>query len=253
MDSSSREQSDSLILGNCVSCQELVRVPARAPAESMVRCPHCSEAFRLSQILDQAVPELEIVDASKNDQPVLPSVDPEVIKEREVFVVPPQLSKGAKRSGRRRRSRSTPVSSGSGDSPERLARKSSRHSKGKPSRSSSSHSHSSASQSSRLPTVARNPTMEIVKVIVGGILAIPIAYLLVLWIFGQDPLNVVPKVENVAPYMVPASLREKSKPVDSNGSNIAPEDPENKQDDDLLVNPKLDPEGVLNPALDESN
>ena len=45
------------------------------------------------------------------------------------------------------------------------------------------------------------------KVVIGGVLAIPIAYLLVFWVFKQDPLNVGPTLGNVVPFLVPAELR----------------------------------------------
>ena len=92
-----------------------------------------------------------------------------------------------------------------------------------------------------------------VKVILGGILAIPIAYLIVLWVFKQDPLSVGPKVGNIAPFMVPAALRD-SEPeeADADGANAKAETKPEKRADELPVIPKLDPDRVLDPDLDES-
>ena len=115
----SQNPFESIIIGNCLSCQGLVRVPATARASSKVRCPHCSNSYLLSQILDQAVPELELVD-EPSDTPGVPRVD-QILEnpegdEPQKFVVPPQLSKGAHRSRRRRHADATSTErSGSGN------------------------------------------------------------------------------------------------------------------------------------------
>lgn len=251
MDNPSQGQSGSLILGNCLSCQGLVRVPAKAPSDSMVRCPHCSESYRLAQIIDQAVPQLEIV-ADAKPEPVVARVDQVLINERESFVVPPQLSKGARRSGRRRsNSGSSSERKRSGESSRNGERDTAARSKSSPSGGNGVPSFATSSR--RPKTSTRNPTVEMIKVVVGGLLAIPIAYMLVLWVFQQDPINVAPKINQVAPFLVPAALREEA--IESEKSAEPAEslgDSADAQNLDVAPIPKLDPGRALDPGVDES-
>jgi hypothetical protein len=218
MDEQSQNVSESIIIGNCLSCRGLVRVPAKAPAKSVVRCPHCSESYQLAEILDQAVPELELVEGASDESDVA-VVDKVLIKtdqdkegeEREKFVVPPQLSQGARRRSRRRSSsneasdsvdhsavsRVNTSESGGLDYPRRRSSSTGR-----------SRSSSRSSSKSRRGHREPNAVVELVKIVLGGLLAIPIAYLLVFWIFKQDPLNVGPSLGNVVPFLVPAEFRD---------------------------------------------
>lgn len=196
MDERNQNSTDSIIIGNCLSCQGLVRVPSTAPAKSIVRCPHCSESFQLFEILNQSVPELELVSeipAVAEEASEVPRVDQIVIKTDEnreasdTFVVPPQLAKGARRSRRRSSSASGNMSSGNSQPSSRAER---------------------TGESSRQRPRARRPrernsAVEAIKVVMGGLLAIPIAYLVVFWLFKQDPLDLGPKIGNVAPFLVP--------------------------------------------------
>ncbi len=98
-----------------------------------------------------------------------------------------------------------------------------------------------------------------VKVIVGAVLAIPIAYLLVLWVFNQDPLNLGPQIGNVVPMLVPDRFRKEIEDIsDTEGLDPStnldnPVVTEDDISDDSPVVPKLDPERVLNSDLDKSN
>ena len=235
MDDSNQNRVE-LLLGNCLNCQGLVRIPVTAQASKKVRCPHCAQSFYLAQILEHSVPELEVVDDSVTRESVH-QVDRVSVSnasehdEREAFVVPPQLSKGAKR---RRSGRSSSRKSDGSSSGEH--RESSRSSGSGRSSSSSS----SRKQAARPQT---KPAFEVVKVLIGGALAIPIAYLLVLWVFSQDPLDVGPSISNVAPFVVPQKFR--------GGPEIEIEEPGEAaplaEDVDIekLTIPSLDPDKVL--------
>ena len=94
-----KNKAETVIVGNCSSCRGLVRVLATADAKSKVRCPHCGDSYSLQQVLIDTVPELEFIDDTDAE-------GAESKKPREKFVVPVQLSKGAKRSNRRVRARS---------------------------------------------------------------------------------------------------------------------------------------------------
>lgn len=249
---------ESTIIGNCLSCQGLVRVPAKAPASSKVRCPHCTKSFLLSQILDQAIPELELID----EEPA-PTVETDLLvdsngaskDEEGRFVVPSQLrskprsrksrstEKGRTRS-KNSRSRGRTRSSGAGKverqefnfereanvpeqgnaatnefavaSVEDEVRRSAPDNGRRNSRSNrSGREERNSRRSNRRPRSQNqgygknsNPALEVFKVILGGLLAVPIAYLLVLWVFGQDPLQVGPTIGKSVPFVVPAKFRD---------------------------------------------
>lgn len=260
MEEKGQNPSESIIIGNCLSCQGLVRVPSTAPAKSVVRCPHCSTSYPLSEILDQAVPELEFVHElqveSKTSANDIPRVDQVVIKtdknigDDQKFVVPPQLAKGARHSRRRSRSSGSDGSSDVRSTSDSIKlnfdnRSSQRSGRGSESSGRSRSQHGS-SRSSRRYRKERSPAVEILKVIVGGILAIPIAYMIVIWFFRQDPLDVGPKLGNFAPFMVPSEFRgTKGAPkwAPNNPENNDEEDPESEIPEDLPV-PDVDPDRI---------
>ncbi len=229
-----------MVLGNCLNCEGLVRVPATAQANLQVRCPHCSKSFFLSQILEGSVPELEIVDnrqtekANTSAEQVATEAD-----DREVFIVPTQLSNGAKRqrSGRSSRSEgSGSKGSGSGSSSSRRRKK----------RSSDFNSMRKAPSFGRAkPVGQRNSTLEMTKILVGGVLAVPIAYLLVMWGFHQDPLNIGPTVGKSVPFLVPAKLRGDENDDAGEDSNSFDAPDLKSKDDGSLAVPDLDPDKVL--------
>ncbi len=239
MDTSKKKQP-SIIIGNCLNCRGLVRIPATAAADSTVRCPHCEESFSLEQILEDLVPELELVSDATHDDDLtsIPVVDRVVAKNRgphEKFVVPVQLSKGAERPSRRRHR--TGESSDHSEKnrrdeeastdleTERLRRENASEfilRKATEGRSKSSsrdkprhrRSHSSGESGSRRrkkktkdPFSRPGTTTEFIKILIGGLLAFPIAYLMVFWIFKQDPLSLAPSLGKVVPFIVPAELR----------------------------------------------
>lgn len=225
------DKTGNVILGNCVSCSGIVRVPISAPANSTVRCPHCSESFGLAEILSKAIPELELVqedtpyarpaDAVSTEKEIEPRVP------RDRFVVPEQLSEGAKRRSRSSRSGSSSSSSRdeqvsligdddaaesdfdfSGSNSGQASRASRRSSSSSSRRRSSGRRSSSRRHRDRVVVRERNPTLELIKVVSGGVLALPIAYFLVMWIFNQDPLGFGKSLGRSAPFAVPQSMRD---------------------------------------------
>ena len=78
------------------------------------------------------------------------------------------------------------------------------------------------------------------KIVFGGLLAVPIAYLMVFWIFSQDPLGVGPGLHNVAPFLVPDSLSGEKIPKTSSPTK----GDEEANDDGSLAVPDRDPDDV---------
>ena len=262
----------SLIVGNCIACSGLVRVSATANATANVRCPHCQQTFPLANLLESAVPEVEVVESQvapplrKNQQPpqqhqqhqkLYIDQTAETTKDASgKFVVPSQLSKGARRrkSSRSRsdssRSRSSSRSSETERSSSRerdsrsrsddAARRRTRPSEDESrdtnrSRSTSSESRdreqeSQQSANSHRSTrhrdaraaealkAAPNPVVDFLKVITGAILALPIAYLIVMWVFTVDPVGIAGGLGEKIPFLVPADLRYKTESENDNPS-----------------------------------
>ena len=286
MPSGQPPSSHSIIVGNCIICEGLVRVSAKTKASAAVRCPHCHETFSLAALLESAVPEVEVIESesSKNRTAAHPttasmSAAPTARPSKDdlyidntsetnkdaagKFVVPSQLAKGARRRKSSRRSGSSSSSrSSSGrsetDSSSRESRearearrneaarlelngRSDEHRNGsisastvssgesrervaESSNSSNSHSHRSTRHRDRRVEEGDSepsPVVVFLKVIAGGALALPIAYLIVMWIFSRDPLGIGERLGETIPFAVPSALRGDSD-----------ETPEPKADDD---------------------
>ena len=84
--------------------------------------------------------------------------------------------------------------------------------------------------------------MEIIKIAIGGLLAFPIAYLMVLWFFGQDPLQIGPVIGNIAPFVVPAELRGPEPEPAPAKTEIKTNEP--LEDNGALPIPDIDPDKV---------
>ncbi|MEL7497161.1 MAG: hypothetical protein AAFN77_06085 [Planctomycetota bacterium] len=225
------------IIGNCLQCQGMVRVPMASP-DSEVRCPHCSHRFKLLEILEQAVPELEVIEPEEAS-----AIDDEALPKIETFVVPSQLAQGAKRRRKRRSSSrskdlehpqisiANPEQDSDPESGEQsLAETASISIRENDESLSESPAHSNRpsrrerdrerkrtrKSKRRAPPVKSNPTFEFIKIVVGAALAIPIAYLLVFWVFQQDPLNIGPTISQTVPFLVPEKFR--AEPEEANSS-----------------------------------
>ena len=257
------------------------------------RCPHCTKSFLLSQILDQAVPELELIEDQHDGSDY--EVDTGTTKdENGRFVVPKQLRRRSKRSrsGRKKtdnrsRHRETGVAVGNDTintpdvtvnesielngsnlaanheapsvtngangvdlaidsessakserprpSSRRRSRRPRRESDSKPRRSKKPNPYKSAN----------SPAGEILKVAIGGLLAIPIAYLLVLWVFKQDPLKVAPTIVDKAPFLVPSHFH----PIEIEAEEPSATDPEPAKPEDNII-PDVSGGGLAKPKLD---
>ena len=274
--------SNSIIVGNCIACEGLLRVSAKTNATSNVRCPHCKETFPLARLLESAVPEVEIIQseasstttttttAQKQEKPGL-YIDNTTETAKDAsgkFVVPSQLAKGA------RRRKSSRRSDGSSRSSSRSSSRDSHRSHGDRGTSSDVSSRSSQGENHRNGSVSESeftsrqsneqydgvrndseslshrstrhrdmrateaaesepsPVVTFLKVVAGGGLALPIAYLIVMWVFSLDPLGVGQRLGEKMPFIVPSAFR---------------------ADNDVDADPKPDSEGIGIPELDDSS
>ena len=268
--------SNSIIVGNCIVCEGLLRVSAKAKSNAQVRCPHCQETFSLASLLESAVPEVEMLqpDASAASSVASPTVtattttdtpekkdlyiDKGVDTSKDAagkFVVPSQLAKGARRrkssrsrsssrSGSSSRSSRDGHRSGSSDhrSDEGRGASDGSRSEGSRSESDARGSNEFADDSSRSPEGAShrstrhrdkratqaaasepNPFVTFLKILAGAGIALPIAYLIVMWGFTRDPLGIGKQIGERMPFVVPAAFRAVSDD-DSDSSDTAGEE-----------------------------
>ena len=240
MEISNNSQSDNMIVGHCVACDGLVRIPLNANPSSTVRCPRCSAGFKLLDVLERAAPILELVDDQGDVEPeprqprFVPILDetpaqPETRKPGEKFVVSPILQKNSKRKRHRRRRRSSEGGSKSpqngistkspvGDA-EKLAEPSLEIDHSRVTSQKSSAPRSVASSETKKRPAPRRPKksrqvsnsssggFELVKIVLGAALALPVAQLLIWWFAGTDPLNLGPTVSRIMPFVVPAEFQ----------------------------------------------
>lgn len=277
-----------MILGNCISCNGLMRVPVTTDVTHVARCPHCEVRFPVQQLIASAIPAAEIIEGEVAEEitPVVdrvreaPANDGE--RPRTKFEVPKQLHDGAKhRRRRRRRSRgsderkaqagnraggssgSTGASKTGGGrlkidtaavpvaSTESMAAAESAgvkvvdevptpsSSRERSSRASSRRSSSRRSSSRHEEETADSALIEWVKIALGGMIALPLAYLGLMWIAGLDPFGLANQINKAAPILVPSSLvDEETLPLSDDIEDL------NSDDTDSLPKPSIDPDDV---------
>jgi len=275
------ENPTTHLLANCSACQGLVRVPATAKPDQEVSCPHCSGSFSLVQVLDQQVPEVQFRNGEAPDVDlasfkVVPAGEPvneaPVIEPGSKFQVPPQLAKGIRKRRKRRRSRSSSESSKTTRGSEAheniksrrderrredaqkqaealnvVRHESSSVESSTTSSASSSSSHrggSSQRQKQRRPggnADRENSAAEWIKILLGGALAIPIAYMLLLWGFGRDPLSVAPTIHRFVPALVPDYMAGTDT---EDGEDVPSAEGESNSSVDRLPFPETDPDDI---------
>ena len=225
------------VIGHCLSCSSPVKVPTNASPEKKAKCPNCQTVFPLRDILDQFVPMLEIIGdddseslrPNNDDTPIVDQIrDYSNVadnKPRDKFVVPNQLAAGAKRKRRRRsresssdrtgsdRSSSSSSSNRSGSDRSSSSRSTSgsARSNSSPSRSPSRPSSVSTAPAARAVRPSRSPrssVFESLKVVAGSLIALPIAYSILFYVFTRDPLHVAPILTEIAPALVPTAYQE---------------------------------------------
>ena len=303
MNMASTQPELPMILGNCISCNGLMRVPVTTDVTHVARCPHCEVRFPVQQLIASAIPAAEIIEGVVSEE-ITPIVDrvreqstDNTEKPRTKFEVPKQLHDGAKhRRRRRRRSRGSderkeqaikgngrsesgrpsssssrpkinaasvplastqsaasaegadvgvldevPIPSTSSSQSNSRSRSSSSESTSRDrssSRSSDSRSSSRRSSSSRVDETSDSPILEWMKIAVGGMLALPLAYLGLMWIAGLDPFGMANQINNVAPILVPDSL------VDEDLLPTTGEDEMESDEAEGLPMPSIDPDDI---------
>lgn len=143
----------------------------------MAKCPHCEEVFLLEHIQLIVVPELELIPANATEEEGLVEIHSEFNADWEERS---DLGSDAK-------AKFTPVSSVS-------KRKEKR---------------DKQNRSAKRPRRKMSFLEEVFRFTVAALLAIPVAYVLVLWT-GADPLKLGPEIKQVIPILVPEYIQDAS-------------------------------------------
>ena len=235
----SSEKKPEFLFANCLECAGIIRIPITVRADSSLICPHCNCNVDLGTVLAQQAPEAKYADGStptvspvsdsRELEPIQIETGEQTVQQDGKFVVPPQLAAGVKRRRRRRGSSSESKTRSKSNQPKeskpiseaeeiRRQRRDEQIKKEQEKRKERAERAKAAAEiqrhlpsirhrsSSRRNTPKRNPVLEAAKIIVGGLLAVPIAYLLLMWIFFRDPLGLAPTINSAAPFLVPDAM-----------------------------------------------
>ncbi len=189
----------------CPSCHENVTVPIDALPDSTVRCPLCREEFQLQEFLTQLPPSLILLDQTATDDSRTHAAANTRSTESEPRSDSGPIFDGIRVSAFSEQggsdSRTQPVdATDSATIPEFEL------DTGPDERSESA----SAAVPVRRARRQKSPGWEITKVVAGGLLALPLAQLILWWLPGnwqRDPLQIGPSVGRVLPWVVPANYR----------------------------------------------
>jgi hypothetical protein len=198
-----------MAIAQCPRCSDDVSLPD-ASAQATVSCPLCQEEFTLNEILDKMPPALVVI---TDPNPPIAAAATKVKESARIgggfdfddddgdsggFKLAPEEPSGA---GFAFDEAAAPQKSGGSASRPRPKKKS------------------------------KNPMFEMVKVILGGLIALPLAQLILWWAVpgGRDPVNIGPSISKLAPFIVPEKFHDPSLKAAAAGGtdNNAPNGEEN--------------------------
>jgi len=187
-------------IAKCKACESDIRLPTTLRASAKIQCPLCKEKFWLSDI--DGPPVAIVVEDEETDPSAaavvdVPHVD-KVISESgdknvwEATSVPSYESTTSR--GRKRAQHQTPEHGSQAAPNVQLDVQANRKSHHK-------------SERRRKEQIKGNKKKDLLKMVLGGLLAIPVSQLALWWIAGVDPLSLAPQVSQYVPAIVPQKLR----------------------------------------------
>jgi len=201
----------------CPKCTEKVTLPPKTPSAAKVRCPLCGEQYLLSEAMSTLPPMLEVIELPDGFSE--PREDVSI--STEAFLASADRSAPAVDDGDDLKLQ--------GEGAVATAQEETRYDQWGAVSSSTPAYDLAGPQVKRelLPARPRrkkkgvNPLFHVVGIVLGGVVAIPAALLILLWMPGslqRDPLDIGPWLGKNVPYIVPAKFRSTSDDT-STGTN----------------------------------
>ena len=199
-------------IAKCLSCQESVRLPTDCSIAAIVRCPLCREEYKVSEILATLPPLLEVIDDKPLHESESTEKSMETSRQLELAGVA-TAGEGTVESnweflkGLEGRSRSGVVAVPSESQDVEAPRQSPQFNSVEITQALAAdltkHRKADADRRKQASTL-----VEIIKVILGGVVAVPSTLLLLLWLPGawRDPLRMGHQVARYAPWIVPGEF-----------------------------------------------
>lgn len=186
-----------MMIANCPKCQDKITIPDGARENSNVACPLCRDEFLLSEVLQTLPPRLILLDPAEEDTFAPPAaavaettsslgIVDEVTEDAEKIEVPAEESPADTEPGKSKQEDSFAFAD-SGES--------------------GAAAPTSIRSSQRSRQKSENPLGMMIKVALGGLMAAPLAQLILWWGFSRDPVKLGPKVPSVIRWVVPKDLR----------------------------------------------
>lgn len=217
---------DALIT-TCPACNQLAQLPAAISIESVVQCPTCKSRYPVRAVLPDEVPELAVVSADGDPMfgPPGAGTRTENVKAPEppapVVIGRLEVNEILRNGARRKRNRGSRPESQPVSREERSVQPLGPPLRRKTKRSNSSSAGANWDRLVKNESRIRNPRLELFKVLVGALAALPVAQLIIWWVMGLDPFRMAPMVRKVVPAIVPPSLRQE--PESDATSSASPE------------------------------
>lgn len=184
-----------MTIASCPKCTDQVTMPVGVGREATVRCPLCHEEFRLADVLDKLPPVLIVVDAGP--MPVHGAF-PAAASVTEAANLAGAIDEEAEFAGAKGFvvQRGTPVATRDEAAGARR-------------------------RGRTRPRKPKNPMVEGVKIVLGGLAGLAIGQLILWWLpwdqYRRDPAKIGPKVAKYAAWLVPDKFRGTEKPRTAEG------------------------------------
>ncbi len=190
---------------SCPRCHDEVSLPVGAPGSARVRCPLCSEEYVLAEALRSVPPTLELLDTVSGDSSIWSDGSGRRQREEEAAERAADSGEfaGLMEMEPAQEDRAGEPEGGE-DSP------------GSAFAFGGGAANSGTATATRPVTRPRakkkkaNPVLAFLPVVLGGLIALPLAQLVLWWLPGgyqRDPFELGPKVGPYIPFLVPANLR----------------------------------------------
>ena len=189
------------LVTSCPQCTAVVCLPSIISVDATVRCPICHHKYPIRSVHPESIPQLEMVIESDDTElhneslggVFGDSISSESSLALEKLTVPDVLKNGAKRRKRVHRVPKTELTIG-----EAVENSQAEQAVVKP-----------RIRSRQRSILRKNRKLiEVAKIAMGALLALPVAQIIIWWGLGSDPIQIAPSVGKVAPFLVPQKLRE---------------------------------------------